>query len=65
MVPEITIERLRAMAESAGLNLGDEELHRLLDNVNRAKKQAAELRDIIAAATEPAGMFDPRQRAGK
>ena len=65
MVPEITIEGLRAMAQGAGLRLSDEELQRLLPGVNRAKKQAAELREIIATATEPAATFDAQQRAGK
>jgi hypothetical protein len=65
MMPEITIDNLRFMAQEAGLNLDDEELRRLLPGVNRAKKQAAELRQIIATATEPAATFDARQRAGK
>jgi hypothetical protein len=62
MVPEITFEELRAMAQGAGLKLSDEEVQRLLPGVNRAKKQAAELREIIDAATEPAATFDARQR---
>jgi hypothetical protein len=59
MVPEITIEVLRVMAQGAGLNLGDEELRRLLPGVNRARKQACELREIIGAPDEPAVAFDP------
>ena len=57
MIPEITIEALRIMAQGAGLNLGDEELRRLLPGVNRARKQAGELREIIGAPDEPAVAF--------
>ena len=65
MEQEITLDDLRTMAESAGLKLGEDELQRLLPGVNRAKKQAAELRDLIGAANEPATTFAPGQRAGK
>jgi hypothetical protein len=57
MADEMTIEEIRARAREAGLNLPDEELQRLLPGVNRAKKQAAELRDIVAADDEPAATF--------
>ena len=57
MNSEITIESLRLMAQAAGLNLSDEELQRLLPGVNRAKKQAAELREILASSDEPATTF--------
>jgi hypothetical protein len=63
MEQEITLEALRTMAESAGLKLGEDELQRLLPGVNRAKKQAAELRHLIGAADEPAITFAPGQRA--
>ena len=59
MIPEITIEVLRAMAQGAGLNLADEELRRLLPGVNRARKQAGELRELIGAQDEPVVAFDP------
>ena len=55
---EITLDELRMMARRAGLELADDELRRLLPGVNRAKKQAAELRQFIAAETEPAGTFN-------
>jgi hypothetical protein len=58
MIPEITIEALRLMAQEAGLNLSDDELRRLLPGVNRARKQAGELREIIGAPDEPAVAFD-------
>ena len=51
------------MAESAGLKLSEDELQRLLPGVNRAKKQATELRALIGAADEPAITFAPDQRA--
>jgi hypothetical protein len=65
MIPEIPIEALRLMAQGAGLNLDDEELQRLLPGVNRARKQANELREIIAATNEPAVTFDASRRRGK
>lgn len=59
MVHEITLENLRTMAERKGLELPDDELQRLLPGVNRALKQAAELRELVALADEPAGKFNP------
>ena len=58
MVEEITLENLRWMAERAGLRLSDDELPRLLPGVNRARQQAAELREMIERADEPAGAFN-------
>jgi Ca2+-binding EF-hand superfamily protein len=57
MEQEITIDDLRDMARSAGLKLSDDELERLLPGVNRSKRQAAELRELITLDTEPAGTF--------
>lgn len=57
MVEQFTLEQLRAMAERAGLNLGDDELQRLLPGVNRSRQQVAELRDLIDPSHEPAGAF--------
>jgi hypothetical protein len=57
MERQITIDDLRLMAQRAGLNLGDDELQSLLPGVNRIKKQAAELRALIALETEPAETF--------
>ena len=56
---QITLEELRTMAQKAGLELADTELERILPGVQRAKKQAAELRDIIAVSDEPAAAFAP------
>ena len=57
MAGELTIENLSVMAELAGLNLSADELRRLLPGVNRSKKQAAELRQLIAPGNEPAASF--------
>jgi len=54
---EITIEEGRSMVLRAGLKLTDDESRRLLAGVNRAKKQAAELRALISLETEPAEIF--------
>lgn len=54
---EELIENLRIAAKRAGLDLSDEELQRLLPGVNRARKQAAELRELIATTDEPAAKF--------
>jgi tRNA U34 5-carboxymethylaminomethyl modifying GTPase MnmE/TrmE len=62
MRQEITIGDLRKMADHAGLKLSDDELERLLPGVSRSKKQAAELRALIAPETEPAGTFQPHRR---
>ena len=53
------------MAERAGLKLNETELQRLLPGVNRAKKQAAELRNLIGAENEPAATFDLARAVGK
>jgi hypothetical protein len=57
MAAEITPEELRAMALRAGLNLSDETLEKLLAGVNRSKKHAVELRDLLSDRTEPAASF--------
>ena len=57
MANEIAIEDLRTLAQQAGLNIPDEELQRLLPGVNRAQKQAAELRTLIDSGDEPASIF--------
>jgi hypothetical protein len=61
----ITLDSLRKMAEGSGLKLSEEELKRLLPGVNRAKQQAAELRELIAAPDEPASTFDMASSARK
>ena len=57
MEREITLEELRIMAQRAGLKLADDELQSLLPGINRLKKQAVELRPLIAIETEPAEIF--------
>jgi hypothetical protein len=53
------------MAERRGLRLSEDELQRLLPGVIRARKQAAELREIVAREDEPASAFDATSRWGK
>jgi hypothetical protein len=47
------------------LRLADDELQRLLPGVNRAKRQAAELRELIGPDDEPADKFTARGKPGK
>jgi hypothetical protein len=58
MAEELTLENLKTMAERRGLRLAEDELLRLLPGVIRARKQAAELREIVVREDEPAGAFD-------
>ena len=55
---ELTLEQLRAMAQRRGLVLPEEELQKLLPGVIRARKQAAELRELLTLPDEPAGVFN-------
>ncbi len=57
MAKEITIQELQQLAQGAGLALANEELRRLLPGVNRARKQVTELRELVTASDEPAGIF--------
>ena len=57
MATDITFDELRAKALQAGLELADDDLLKLLPEVNRARKQAAELRQFLSDATEPAATF--------
>ena len=57
MTTEITLDELRNLAQRAGLKLTDDELQKLLPGVNRARRQVAELRQLIAETTEPASIF--------
>jgi hypothetical protein len=59
MSEEITLNRLRTMAEQAGLKLSDEQLQGLLPGVNRSRKQVSELRELISDSLEPASNFCP------
>jgi hypothetical protein len=65
MNQEVTVDGLRKMAERAGLKLSEEELQRLVPGVNRAKKQAAELRELVGTENEPAATFNPVRAAAK
>lgn len=65
MAEELTLEMLQSIAESHGLTLPLDELQKLLPGVRRARKQAAELRDLVTSANEPAGVFDVHNRDGK
>jgi hypothetical protein len=49
MAEELTLEHLKTMAERRGLRLPEDDLQRLLPGVVRARRQAAELREIVAA----------------
>jgi len=57
MAEEITLERLKSMAQRRSLTLPEEQLQKLLPGVIRARRQAAELRDLLTRADEPAGAF--------
>jgi hypothetical protein len=57
MAEEITLERLRAKAAEAGLNLSDAELKRLLPGVSRSQSQTSALRELLSDMVEPAGVF--------
>ena len=57
MTEELTLEMLKTMAERRGLTLPQEELQRLLPGVTRARRQAAELRDLLTPSDEPAAAF--------
>jgi hypothetical protein len=65
MAKEMSIEDLRVSAKQSDLDLSDEELQRLLPGVNRAKSQAAELRQWIGPNDEPAEKFRVPGRPGK
>jgi hypothetical protein len=54
---EIILDELRVRATRAGLELSEEELKQLLPGVNRAYKQARELRALVSQKDEPASIF--------
>ena len=62
---ELTLEQLQAAAQGRRLTLSPEELQKLLPGVIRARKQAAELRDLLARTDEPAGIFKATRGGGK
>jgi hypothetical protein len=57
MSKEITLAKLRTMADRSGLQLTDEDLEKLLPGVNRSYNQILELRGLITDRTEPAAAF--------
>ena len=65
MTQELTLEKLKTMAEGRGLRLPEDELQRLLPGVMRARRQAAELRELVAREDEPAGAFDAMRHGRK
>jgi Ca2+-binding EF-hand superfamily protein len=65
MADEISIDELRRSAKRAGLALPDDELRCILPGVNRAKKQATELRDIVTADDEPASTYGAAKTSRK
>ena len=58
MAEPLNLERLKTMAQRRGLTLPDQELDKLLPGILRARRQATELRELLAPADEPAGVFD-------
>ena len=62
MPDEITLDELRAIAQRAGLNLAEDELQRLLPGIQRARKQAAELRTLLTDNCEPANAFSATKK---
>ena len=65
MAEELTLENLKALAERRGLRLPEDELQRLLPGVIRARRQAAELREMVAREDEPAAAFDAMRHEQK
>lgn len=50
-------EALRALAESAGLNIGDDVLEELLPRIRRSAETTAELDALDLQGVEPATVF--------
>jgi hypothetical protein len=65
MAEALTVENLKTIAEQRGLKLADAELQKLLPGVIRARKQAAELRELLTLADEPAGVFNAGKKTLK
>ena len=57
MAGELTLKDLSKRAARAGLTLAEDELQKLLPGVNRALRQAAELRQLVTDCTEPGSTF--------
>ena len=58
---ELSIESLRAMADSAGLSLSDAEIEQLLVGVRRNKQMAAVVRAVVTPDLEPVPVFEAPQ----
>jgi hypothetical protein len=65
MTEELTVEELKTMTQRRGLTLPQEELQKLLPGVIRARKQAAELKELLARTDEPASVFKAARDDGK
>ena len=65
MAEELTFENLKALAKRRGLRLPEDELQRLLPGVIRARRQAAELREMVAREDEAAAAFDAMRHEQK
>lgn len=61
MVEDLSLTQLRELAQRAALNLPDDELAKLLPGVNRSRRQADELRQLLNDQAEPAGHFSARK----
>ena len=55
--PSISKEALRALAESAGLNIGDDVLDELLPRIRRSAETTAELDALDLQDIEPTTVF--------
>ncbi len=62
MTEDLSLIQLRELARRAALNLPEDELAKLLPGVNRARRQADELRQLVNSPTEPAGHFSADKR---
>lgn len=61
MGQDLSIDQLRELAERAAIKLPDDELVKLLPGVNRSRRQADELRQLLNDQAEPAGHFSARK----
>jgi hypothetical protein len=59
----ILLELVQRLATLAGLSYPDVVLQRLLPGVNRTRKQAAALRELLADAAEPVPTFKALKHA--
>ena len=57
--PLMSKEALRALAQSTGLNIGDDVLDELLPRLHRSAEAMAELDALDLEGVEPANVFTP------